>query len=400
MSHYKELIPLTFQPAKIKSSARSLKLIVVEDKESEAGFLKIPYTIYDKDRNWIPPIDKEIRGVFDPEVNPFFRHGAANRWFAVDDSGEPVGRIAAFVNFKKMSEENHRIGGIGFFECINDQSVAHQLFDTAVEWLKDEFDVTAVDGPINFGENDKYWGLLIKGFIPPSHGMNYNPPYYQRLFESYGFAITFRQLTNCIDLKRPLPERFTRIADRCLKQPRFSFRPFRYKDKDRFIADFISVYNAAWASFKNFQPIDEDVIRNTLKEIRLIVEEDFIWFAYADNKPAGFLFAVPDVNEIIKYSGGRLNTWGKLKFIFYRYTKGFSRVRVVVMGIVPEFQQHGLESGLISLAYREGLKRPRYKHVELSWVGDFNHKMIAIHRAMGAVEEKQHATLRKVLDSI
>lgn len=374
--------------------------IEVSGEQLERDFIRVPELIYRNDPNWIPPIDSEIAGIFDPSVNPYFNHGDAKRWVVVNASGNPVGRIAAFVNFEKIADGDLRVGGIGFFECVNDRRTAFLLFDAAVRWLVQTYRVDAVDGPVNFGENDKYWGLLIKGFTPASYGMNYNPPYYERLFEDYGFRIQYRQFTNYVSLLNPLPDRFRRIAERVTRQSRYTFKPFRYRDRDRYIKDFVRIYNQAWASFHNFRPMDEAVVRRSLREMRPVMEEDFIWFAYVDNKPAGLLVGVPDVNDILRYSGSRFNWWGRIKFIFYKYYKGFSSARVVIMGIVPEYQRHGLESGLVYHAFQEGKKRPRYRHVQLAWVGDFNDKMIAIHKAMGAVEDKQHATYRKKVEDL
>lgn len=372
------------------------RAIEVLGKQLERDFVRVPDRIYGNDPNWIPPIEDEIAGTFDPGVNPYFRHGDARRWIARDAEGNFVGRIAAFVNFDKMNDGGLRVGGIGFFESVNDKGVAFLLFDTAIRWLTETFSIDAVDGPVNFGENDKYWGLLIKGFSRASYGMNYNPPYYQTLFEDYGFKIQYRQFTNYVSLKDPLPDRFTRIAERVISQDRYSFRPFRYRDRERYISDFVTIYNQAWASFHNFRPIDEAVVRKSLKDMLPVMVEDFIWFAYVDDKPAGLLVGVPDVNDVLRYSGSKLNTWGKIKFFFYKHYKGFVSARVVIMGIVPDYQRHGLESGLVYHAFREGLRRPRYRHVQLAWVGDFNDKMIAIHKAMGAVEDKQHVTMRKM----
>lgn len=135
----------------------------------------------------------------------------------------------------------------------------------------------------------------------------------------------------------------------------------------------------------------------SLIEFKPIMEEGFIWFAYFGNNPIGFLPAVPDVNTILKYTSGNLDLTGKLKSIYYKHNIGFSRIRVVVIGIVPEFRNRGLESGLIYHAFNEGIKRPNCTRVELSWVENFNDKMIAIHKAMGATEDKQHITYRKKL---
>jgi hypothetical protein len=63
---------------------------------------------------------------------------------------------------------------MGFFECIDKQEAAFLLFDTCKAWLE-KAGMEAMDGPINFGENESYWGLLVEGFDNPSYGMNYHP---------------------------------------------------------------------------------------------------------------------------------------------------------------------------------------------------------------------------------
>lgn len=383
---------------KEKPSNRIMSVIDVGDKKSEELFIDVPKALLQDDPFWIPIITAEVRSIFDPSANPYFKHGVAKRWIVVDAYGEVLGRIAAFINFEKMYDGNKKTGCIGFFDCINNRDAAFLLFDTAIEWLVKRYQVDAVDGPVNFGENDKYWGLLIKGFTPPSYGMNYNPAYYQDLFELYGFQIKYKQLTTRIDLEKPIPERFDKIAKRVTANKRHRFERFRNSDRERFVRDFVVIYNQAWASFNNFHPMDADVVRKSLDEMKPVMDGSAIWFVYVDNKAAGILLAIPDVNEILKYSGDTSGWWGKGKFLFYRYKKGFSCLRVILMGIVPEFQQRGLESGLIMHAYAAQHKKRRYKQVQLAWVGDFNEKMIAIHKAIGAREEKQHATFRKTLD--
>src|SRR5690606_20537073 len=158
-----------------QKSSSLIQVIEVAGAPLERNFIHVPYLIYHNDPNWIPPMEGEIEGIFDPSVNPYFRHGDAKRWIAVDVSGRPVGRISAFVNYDKIEEGGMRVGGIGFFESVNDSETANMLFDTTIKWLADVHGVNAVDGPINFGENDKDWGLLILVFAPASYAMNYTP---------------------------------------------------------------------------------------------------------------------------------------------------------------------------------------------------------------------------------
>lgn len=163
-----------------------MRLIEVRDKQSVKEFVDIARIIYEDDENWVCPLDSDIESVFDPEQNSFFKHGMAIRWVLKDDSGKLIGRIAAFIDYKTIDENEQPTGGCGFFECIDDHIAANILFGAAKEWLEAE-GMEAMDGPINFGETDKFWGLLVEGFTQPSYHISYNPKYYKNLFEKYGF---------------------------------------------------------------------------------------------------------------------------------------------------------------------------------------------------------------------
>ena len=153
----------------------------VNNKKTQKAFLDVARVIYKDDKIWVCPLDNDIEAIFDPAKNNFHQHGKCTRWVLTDDSGKLIGRIAAFINNKKAYNYEQPTGGIGFFECIDNEDAAFLLFDTAKKWLS-ENGMQAMDGPINFGENDNFWGLLVEGFTPPSYGMNYNPPYYQAFF--------------------------------------------------------------------------------------------------------------------------------------------------------------------------------------------------------------------------
>lgn len=369
------------------------RILVVGSKDLEELFIKAGTAIYQHDPNWVQPILSEVKSVFNESKNPFFRHGTVKRWVLLRNN-EVIGRIAAFVDYEKMVEDGKRIGKIGFFECINDEEAAISLFRTACCWLWEKYAVDTVEGPVNFGENDKFWGLQVSGTDFPSYGMNYNPEYYVRLFTSAGFREHYRQFTNKITLDTPLPERFRRIAERVESKDNFRFSHFSWNEQEKYIKDFVSIYNQAWANFKNFTPLSEEYLRNSLQELKPVMEEDFIWFAYINENPAGLVVGVPDANEALRNIRGDLNWRNKLKFVAFKHFKGFSRARVIIMGVVPEYQRLGLESALILKAFDAGRKKPDYKEVLLAWVGDFNDKMLGIHHAMNAKPHTVHATFR------
>ena len=375
-----------------------MKIIKVVDKKTRKEFLKTAKIIYKNDPVWVCPIDSEIDAIFDPKKNVYYSHGTAERWVLKDGNNKLIGRIAAFIDYKQSNIENQPTGGIGFFECINNQEAASLLFDTAKEWLINQ-KIEAMDGPINFGERDSYWGLLVKGFTHPSYEVPYNHKYYQQLFETYGFKTYFKQEGFHLDVTKKMSDRFFRIADWVTKKPGYEFKHFTWKNEEKFVNDFAEVFNTAWDSFQeNFEPLKVDYIRNTIKKAKDIIEEEFIWIAYKDGKPISIYLQYPDINCILKYMNGNLNLWNKLKFLYLKKKKVISRARGVLMGVIPEYQNLGIESAFIMKMSEVIERKPQYKEIEFSWVGDFNPKMRKIFLSVGSVPVKHYITYRYLFD--
>lgn len=371
-----------------------MTIISVNDKETHSAFLNIVETLYQDAPNYIRPLNQDIEKVFDPKQNSFFNHGECIRWILVDEHRKPIGRIAAFINEKKAYQYEVPTGGIGFFECINNQEAANFLFDTASKWLEQR-GMKAIEGPINFGENDTFWGLLIDGFIEASYGMNYHLPYYYFLFQNYGFVTAYEQISNHLYVSEDFPERFTKIAKWIANKPNYSFEYFRKNQSEKYIQDLMEIYNDGWKGFENFVPLNKEVLMESFKQLEVIMDEKLIWFAYIDGEPASFVVLTPDANQYIKGFNGKLGLIQKLTFAYRRW-KGISRMRAVVMGTKQKFQNHGLESALfIKLKEYVLTYRKNYTELELSWVGDFNDKMKALQEATGAKFIKKHVTMRK-----
>ncbi|MBE9600075.1 GNAT family N-acetyltransferase [Pedobacter sp. MC2016-24] len=366
---------------------------VSDHKQSQKDFLDVARRIYQDDEYWICPLDQDIEAIFDPAKNPFFKHGKCIRWILKNDKGELIGRVAAFINEKKAYQYEQPTGGMGFFECINDQKAAFLLFDTAQNWLR-ENGMQAMDGPINFGENDSFWGLLVDGFTQPSYGMNYHLPYYHELFTAYGFEKSYEQITNHLAVRNPFPERFTKIANWVANKPGYTFEHFSKSNAEKYVRDLMEIYNDAWINFENFVPIKKETLEESFKKMQTIMDEKLIWFAYLNGEPASFVVIIPDANQMIKGFNGKLGLLQKLKFVYRRW-KGVNRMRAIVMGTKTAYQKHGLESALFIKLKEYVLPLNQYDELELSWVGDFNDKMLAIHQATGATFGKRHLTMHK-----
>jgi hypothetical protein len=370
------------------------QLVAVDNKRTRNLFHDVMRKIYRDDPNFICPPDVIIEDVFTPAKNVFFEHGEATRWILLDENGALAGRVAAFINTRKAYTFQVPTGGMGFFECVNDYKAASILFDTCRNWLT-ERGMQAMDGPINFGENDNFWGLLTEGFIPQTFGMNYNPPYYKEFFEKYGFTLYFEQVTNLLDIRKPFPQRFWKIADWVRQKPEYEFRHFSYDQTEPFIKDFIEVYNDAWQFHENFSPAHPEAIRLMLNEMKSLLVPEFIWFAYHKGEPIAFEVMLPDLNQMFRYFNGKLNWLGKLRIGLKGKKNIFTRTRITIMGVKPKYQKSGIESALFWHMDSVMKKNPQYKEVELSWVGDFNPKMRMLHEAVGGIFSNRHITYRK-----
>tara|TARA_B100000003_G_scaffold192957_1_gene193001 strand:+ start:40 stop:1197 length:1158 start_codon:yes stop_codon:yes gene_type:complete len=374
-----------------------MNIIEVNSKKDKKDFIKIACSIYKNEKNWIRPLDKDINSVFDPKKNKAFRKGDVKRWILKNDN-ETIGRIAAFYSSKK-DKEKLRVGGCGFFECIDDKDASKMLFDTAKNWLeKNGFN--SMDGPINFGERDKWWGCLVEGFdIDPNYLQNYGKSYYQKLFENYGFQLLFRQLTFLKKVRTPLSEKLSLKAERALRDPNYNFKTLEKRNIQKYIKDFTNIYNDAWSKYPGVSKLELSQAKLLFAQLKPILDEKILWFAYHNDDPVGFFISIPEMNQIFKYVNGKLDLVGKLKTFYHlKIKKSCKKMVGLVFGIVPKHQGKGVDGALI-MASRETIQEKlAYEDLELNWIPDFNKSMIRVAEQVQVKLGKIHHTYRYNFD--
>jgi len=375
-----------------------MKLIEVTTPAHQREFIEMAVSLYKNEKNWIRPLDADIEGLFHKETNKLFRSGAkAKRWLLQDAKGETIGRVAAFINPKM--KEKQPTGGLGFFECIADQKAAFLLFDTAKAWLESE-GMEAMDGPINFGERDKWWGLLVDGFTEPNYNMPWNFGYYQKFFEDYGFQLYFKQFTYMRPVQNlGFDEKMIQRANLVMGNPDYSFRYIKGKElKEKAPEYFMTVYNKAWARHMG-KSIALKEAQMMFGKMRPIIDERLIYFAFHKGEPVGFFIQIPEINQIFKHVNGKMDLVGKLKFLWYKTFSPPNKMLGLVFGVVPEHQGKGVESAVI-IRYDKMSGKPSfpYKTIEMNWIGDFNPKMMRVCEQLLAEIYKTHHTYRFLFD--
>lgn len=376
----------------------SFKLLEVTNNKSKKLFLNFPSQLYKNDPNWVRFLDHEIEKVFNPKKNKSFRNGEAIRWILTDNK-KVIGRIAAFYDKKTSATNEQPTGGIGFFDCINNQRAADLLFNVSRVWLRDK-GMEAMDGPINFGSRETFWGCLKEGIYEPVFNMPYNFEYYNELFTNYGFENYFNQYTYHLPLTvGKISQKIAENAKILKKNTEISFGFHDIKNPNKTSVNFVEVFNAAWAKFPGVKPFSKKMADALFNSMKQIIDPRLIIFAYHKNRPIAFFIMIPDINPIAKKFKGKFHSFNKLRLLFdLKILKQSKRALGLIFGVIPEFQGKRVTDGMINYFEKEVSKGMQYTDLELNWIGDFNPKMITLVKSLNAEVRKVHITYRYLFD--
>lgn len=255
-----------------------------------------------------------------------------------------------------------------------------------------------MDGSINFGERNKFWGVLIEGFHEPLYAMNYNAPYYQQLFENYGFQTYYQQLCYSRSIYAPVSRAFTIMHSKHSRNPAIKARPLTKDRLEKFAKDFTEVYNKAWASHEGGKQISVAKTLRMFRSMKPVINEHIAWFVYENEKPVAMWINIPDLNQWFKYLNGGFGLLEKLKFLWIKKFRENSKMVGIVFGVVPEWQRTGIEGFMIWEGTQHLREHTTFQETELQWIGDFNPKMMKIAKNLDAQVTRKLATYRYLFD--
>lgn len=376
-----------------------MQLIEVIEPTTAKDFIKVNVLMNKFNPVYIRPLNKEVNDVFNPQKNKLFKHGEVIRWILKNDAGELIGRIAAFTNKKYANKGTEfATGGIGFFDCINNQQAANILFDVAKKWLIEK-GMEAMDGPINFGDRDKGWGLLVEGFNrEPMYGMAFNPSYYQSLFENYGFKNYYNQYYYSMNVDDPFPAKIEERHARFATKKDYSARHIDLKNIEKYAGDFATVYNAAWAQHGEAKETTKEQMIKMFNTMKPIMDERLVWFAYYRDEPIAMFVNIPDVNQYFKHFNGKMGLIQKLHLLWMKYRGQNKQATGLAFGVVPKFQALGIDSYIIHEVALFVQNKGWYYTYEMGWAGEWNPRMINIYKSLGGVQSRHMITYRYIFD--
>ena len=362
------------------------------------AFHELPFRIYEDYPQWAPPFRFELENIFDPEHNSFFEKGECERYL-VKQKEKVVGRFALMNTPGRDKVLDPPMGGMGFIEMENEQSLASEIIQFAKGWHKKR-GYNAMRGPINFGENDTFWGLLVENYQePPIYGMFYHPPYYKSLLEQTGAEKLDDHWSFKRSFDQPVPQRLKKIVDRIESRDDVELRPVDTKNIQRDGEYIREIYNEAWSDQdihereEEFTPLTRETIREMIEKLKPVMIPESMLIAFVDGEPASFVVCVPDLNEVSKETGGRLRWWHYPKLLWFK--RRARHLRSLVYGTKPKFRKMGLEA----LTFGRGIQFtreavPSLDYLEGAWVSEKNWLMQRSLEALGCRHHKTHRTYK------
>ena len=374
-----------------------MQLTEVTDKASAKDFIDVAVLLYRNTPQYIRPLDNEVQDAFDPAKNKNFKYGEAIRWVLKNEQGELIGRVAAFTHSKYANKgTSYPVGGMGFFECVNNQQAANALLDKACSWLQQK-GMDAVDGHINFCDRDKWWGLMVEGFDKePIYGMSYHLPYYQQLLENYGFQNFYNQYYYAMNVDDPLPPKFAERHAKFKAKAGYDARHADLKHLEKYAGDFATVYNAAWAQHGENKEITKEQVIKLFNTMKPVMDPRMVWFAYYKEEPIAMFINIPDINQYFKHFNGKLGLLQKIQLLWLKKTGACKKLTGVAFGVVPKYQALGIDSFMIYESALLVQHKGWYETYEMGWAGDWHPKMINIYKSLGGIQSRRMVTYRYI----
>ncbi len=366
----------------------TVEIIEVESPAQLKKFIAFPNELYKGDPNYVAPLISERLEFFDKTNNPFYQTATTKEYLAIRD-GKIVGRIGTCVNYAHNQHHLEKVGFFGFLDLIDDYDVLAMMMRVAMINLK-KVGMEKLRGPVSYSTNHEC-GLLIEGFdSPPKVMMPYNKPYLHQLLDKFGFKKAMDLYAYRITQAMPIPDRITQITDKLLERVGAVIRPMNMSHFDEEVEKIHKIYNAAWEENWGFVPMTREEFFYVSKNLKQIVDAKVALMVEVDNKPIGFLLALPDINQALIKINGKLFPFGLIKLLWNTKVRNkIDSLRIITMGIIPEYHGRGLDMVLYARIYKDGLAAG-YDWAEMSWILETNQLMNSAINRMGAELYKKY----------
>lgn len=321
---------------------------IVPSNSTLQAFVRYPLTLYKDDPNYsIPSLRQQTQGLLGRH-NSLISNGVQTFLMAYDGE-RPVGRLLAGIDFRMSQRAGERQGYLSMFECEDNQAAADALFKAAEVFLKMN-SIASMTGPKPMMFDDFGAGILVDGFEQERTFLSpYNLPYYAKLFENAGFAPRNEYYAYRLPLDNIRDTRYEDVLRRAEKRFGYTVKNIDVRrDLKNGCREFARVMSESMEPEWGEAAPTSEALYYELKWIRHLLWPDYMFMAYAGDRPVGLLVAIPDFNPLMKGLRGNLFPVGTFRMMFHK--SYIRRLRTVMLYVVPEYQNKGVETIMIMRA--------------------------------------------------
>lgn len=357
-------------------------------------FIHLPFHLADQRPNRVPPLLMDEREFHDPRKNPQLAHCEVERWIARRD-GRAVGRIMGIIHRSYNAAHGERTARFYNLDAVRDTEVVQSLIGAVEAWAHSK-GMDRVIGPFGFSDKDPQ-GLQIEGFEHlPVIATPTNPDWLPPMVEACGYTQFEDMVSYRMDIPAELPAVYRAIGDRCLRNFRLHRVPLRTKRELKpWVVPVLRLVNATYGDLLGFAPMSEAEMQALAAKYMFILDPELVHLiADANNGPAAFVIASPDMSEGFVRANGRLFPFGWWHIL--QAMKHAKQMDLLLGAVRPDLQGKGLTAALgmdlLGVARKRG-----FTHLDSHLVMERNTRMRAELERLGAVVWKRYRVYQRAM---
>jgi GNAT superfamily N-acetyltransferase len=349
-----------------------IRLVDPRSRRDVKQFVRLPFALYRRCPQWVPPLMADVARALDPERHVFYRRSQA-AFFLAESEGSVVGRLAVLDNRPYNDYHGSDVAHFCLFEAVDDRAVAEGLFAAAERWARQR-GLTRLVGSKGMLRADGL-GVLVEGFEHrPAVGIPYNYAYYGPLLESIGFVQEIDYLSAYLSASYHLPQRVHQLAERVKTRRGLAVKTFTSKDELRgWVPAIQRVNNEAFTQVWGYYPMDQAEAQAVADNLLAIADPRLIKLVLKGDEVVGFLFTFHDISEGLQRARGRLWPLGWLHLL--RAFKRTDRANLNGMGLLPGHQGVGANA-ILYTELEKSFRQFGFRHAEFVQISKENSKSL------------------------
>lgn len=344
-------------------------MIEIREGDRRAAF-EVPFNVYGAPSPYVSPMWSDLDRILDPERNPLARDGHGRMTlFTAHIDGRAVGRIAAVMHDASNQRHGTRTGQFGFFDCEDSAATSDALLAAAEGWLG-ERGAVEIAGNFNLTAMQMV-GVVTDGFdAAPYTDMMWSPPHIARHLARRGYAATFPMTTFETDLETVADDAFLGPKQAAiLADPGYTWKPITRGTFKQRMEDARLVLNDGFDRNPMFVPVSRAEYAFQAGEMMWVLDHRLSVVVYHNDRPAGVIVCIPDLNPFVAASGSKLGVSAAWHYLRHRMTR--DRAVIIYYAVSQPLQGAGLNGAMLH-RLAMAAKAAGYRKLGGTWIADVN----------------------------